>query len=98
MEKIFRKSYDHSTKEYEVLRKTYRWDKYTRQISNLPHWRHYRYYKTLESAYDAIRDIRDGFYDKAYYDYPGAHNEERFPHIKPTITIHRYKVSKRDDL
>jgi hypothetical protein len=47
---IHRASYDKSTKEFEVLRITYRWDKYGRKLSNEPKWHHYKYYKTLNSA------------------------------------------------
>ena len=89
-------------KEFEVLRITYSWDKYTRKLSNEPKWHHYKYYKTLNSALDAVRDFRNSWYDKAYYDYPalcgGIEQEQKYPHIKPTITIHRYKVARRDDL
>jgi hypothetical protein len=99
---IRRAYYDKSTKEFEVLRITYRWDKYGRKLSNEPKWHHYRYYKTLNSALDAIKDIRNSRYDKAYYDYPamngGIEHERKYPHIKPTITIHRYKIARRDDL
>lgn len=99
---IRRASYDQSTKEFEVLRITYRWDKYTRKLSNEPKWHHYKYYKTLNSALDAVKDFRNSWYDKAYYDYPslgkGIENEEKYPHLKPTITIHRYKAVRRDDL
>ena len=99
---IRRASYDQSTKEFEVLRITYRWDKYTRKLSNEPKWHHYKYYKTLNSALDAVKDFRNSWYDKAYYDYPalggGIEHEQKYPHLKPTITIHRYKAVRRDDL
>ena len=99
---IRRASYDQSTKEFEVLRITYSWDKYTRKLSNEPKWHHYKYYKTLNSALDAVRDFRNSWYDKAYYDYPalggGIEHEQKYPHITPTITIHRYKAVRRDDL
>ena len=99
---IRRASYDQSTKEFEVLRITYSWDKYTRKLSNEPKWHHYKYYKTLNSALDAVRDFRNSWYDKAYYDYPalggGIEHEQKYPHLKPTITIHRYKAVRRDDL
>lgn len=98
---IRRASYDHSTKEFEVLRITYRWDKYGRKLSNKPNWHHYRYYKTLNSALNAVRDFRNSWYDKVYRDYPamdvGIENEQKYPHIKPTITIRRYKAVRRDE-
>ena len=99
---IRRASYDQSTKEFEVLRITYSWDKYTRKLSNEPKWHHYKYYKTLNTALDAVKDFRNSWYDKAYYDYPalggGIEHEQKYPHLKPTITIHRYKAVRRDDL
>ena len=98
---IYRSSNDKSTKEFEVLRITYQWDKYGRKLSSEPYWHHYKYYKTLNSALDAVRDFRNSWYDKVYYDYPamttGIENEKEYPHITPTITIHRYKAARRDD-
>jgi hypothetical protein len=92
-------SYDNSTKEFEVLQITYRWDKYTRKLINDPRWKHYKYYKTLKSALDAVKDFRKSIYDKIYYDYPamggGIENEKKYPNIKPNITINRYKAIKR---
>jgi hypothetical protein len=88
-------------KKFEVLRKSYRWDKYSRNLINEPKWYHYKYYKTLDSAMDAVKDFRNSLYDKAYYDYPAMHGgieqENEYPKIKPTITIHRYKVDKRKE-
>lgn len=95
----YRNSYDFSTKEFEVLRITYRWDKYTRKLNNNPSWSHYKYYKTLSAAHNAAKAFRGNWFDKVYYDYPalsnGIANEILYPHIKPTITIHRYKVVRR---
>jgi len=95
----YRNSYDFSTKEFEVLRITYSWFKYDRVLNNIPTWNHYKYYKNAAAAYDAVRDFRRSWYDKAYYDYPalnnGVENEIKYPHIKPTITIFRYKVVRR---
>ena len=89
---IRRASYDQSTKEFEVLRITYRWDKYGRKLSNEPKWHHYKYYKTLNSALDAVRDFRNSWYDKVYYDYPamttGIENEKEYydsPAIKKIV-------------
>ncbi len=96
---IRRASYDQSTKEFEVLIITYRWDKYSRKLINEPKWHHYKYYKTLNSALDAARDIRSNWY---YKDYPamngGIEQEQKYPHIKPTIVMHRYKAARRDDM
>ena len=81
---------------------TYRWDKYARKLINEPKWSHYKYYKTLTSALDAVRDYRNSWSDKVYYDYPamtiGIENEKKYPQFKPTIMIRRYKVARRDDL
>lgn len=98
---IRRASYDNSDKDFEVLQITYRYDKYSRRLINEPKWHHYKYYKTLNSALDAVLDFRNSWSDKAYYDYPamfgGIEQEKKYPHIKPTITIHRYKAVRRDD-
>ena len=100
--KITRASYDTSTKEFEVIRITYSWYKYTRKLMHKPAWEHYRYYKTISAALDAIKEFRNSWYDKVFYDYPamltGIENEKRYPHIKPTLTIYRYKAVRRDDL
>lgn len=94
------RAYDTSIKQYEVLRITYRYDKYSRKLINKPTWEHYRYYKTMEGALDAARDLRHSFIDKAYYDYPalfsGAENEKKYPFLTPTISIYRYKAVHRD--
>lgn len=96
-----RPTYDKSTKEFEVLIITYRWDKYTRKLKNEPIWQHYRYYKTLNAALDAVKDFRNSSSDKAYYDYPalggGIEHEKKYPHIRPTITINRYKAISRNN-
>lgn len=91
-------TWDKSTKEYEVLVKEYKFDKYSRKIKNKPEWKHQKYYKTLDSALDATKDFRNSKYDKLYYDYPAMgniRNEELFPKLKPTITIKRYKTIHR---
>lgn len=87
-------TWDKSTKEYEVLAIEYKYDKYSRKLRFKPKWSHLKYYKTLESALDAVKDFRKSKYDEYYYDYP--HNEKEYPHLKPTITIKRYKVIKRE--
>lgn len=94
--------YDKSTKQFEILRITYVWDKYSRKLKNNPTWHHWKYYTTLKSALDAVRDFRNSLHDKIYYDYPamggGVENEQKYSHIKPIITICRYKVIFRDEL
>jgi hypothetical protein len=90
--------YDTSTKEFEVQRIQYKYDKYTRKRLGVPKWKHFKYYRSLQGATDALRDLRRSFYDAAYYDYPAMGNpldEALYPHIKPTITINRYRAIKR---
>lgn len=100
--KIKRSPFKTSEKEFEVLKIEYRWDKYTRKLIQEPEWFHFKYYNTLEAAQDAVRDFRNSWYDKVYRDYPamtiGVENEKKYPHIRPTITINRYKVARRDDI
>ena len=100
--KIKRSPFKTSEKEFEVLMIQYRWDKYTRKLIQEPEWFHFKYYNTLEAAQDAVRDFRNSWYDKAYRDYPamtiGVENEKKYPHIRPTITINRYKAARRDDI
>lgn len=83
-------------KSYEILKQEFRFDKYKRQLLNEPQWKHYKFYKTERAAEMALKDIRVGF--NCYFDYPSMGNlanEIIYPHIKPTITITRYRVSKR---
>lgn len=87
-------SYDKSTKEFEIQRISYSWSKYDRKLTNEPIWRHYRYYKTINGAEDAIIAFRQSSLDRAYYDYPGESLENKYPQIRPTITINRYKISR----
>lgn len=100
--KIKRSSFKTSKKEFEVLNIEYKWDKYTKELLQEPIWKHLKYYTTLEAAQDAVRDFRNSWYDKAYRDYPalagGVENEKKYPHIRPTITINRYKATRRDDI
>lgn len=92
---IKRASYDKSTKQFEILCKEYWWYKYERKIAEKPEWKHYRYYNTMEAAMDAIRDIRHRILDVAYRDYPGKDLEVKYPHLKPIITIRRYRINER---
>jgi len=83
-------------KTYEVETKEYRFDKYKRTLLNEPRWEHYRYYINERAAQNATRDIRKSMYCR--FDYPAMGNEENeklYPHIKPTITIRRYRIVKR---
>jgi len=94
-----RAKYDFSTKPFEILCKSYRFDKYTRQLKNAPEWQHYKYYKKLEGADDAIKAFRNSWYDIVYRDYPSMgniENEATYAHIKPTITVKRYMIIKRN--
>ena len=95
---IRRSPNDHSTKPFEILERRYVFDKYKRKIWINEGWKHYKYYNTLQSALDAIRDIRHSYIDKAYYDYPGfgkgIEAEAKYPRIRPTLTIIRYKINK----
>lgn len=94
-----RAKYDFSKKPFEILCKSYRFDKYTRKLKNAPEWEHYKYYKTLEGAEDAIKAFRNSRYDMAYRDYPSMgniENEAKYPRIKPTITVKRYMIIERD--
>ena len=95
-----RPHWDTSTKEFEVLRRTYVWHKYTRKLMYNEGWQHHKYYKTMRAALDAVRDFRNSWYDKRYYDYPamggGKEAEEAYPDIEPRITIYRYKAVRRD--
>ncbi len=90
------RSWDTSTKPYEVQIICYRWGKYSKQLVNLPQWKHYRYYNTHQGASDALRDLRRSPYHNKRVDYPGSNSEARFPHIKPTLSLYRFKVIKRD--
>lgn len=94
MEKIFRANYDQSNKEFEVLRKQYRFDPYLRKLIKESEWSHYKYYKTLNSALEGCNRIRKSNskidWDESY--------EIEFPHIKPRIIIYRFKAVRRDDL
>ncbi len=97
---IRRAEYDKSTKSFEVLRITYTWDKYKRELLyGDNNWKHYRYYNTMEGALDAVKNFRN---NNSYWDYPamstGVQNEIKYPHIRPTITIYRYKAVLRDDI
>ena len=83
--------YDTSTKQYEIQYKEYVYTKYTRKLNFKPKWRHLKYYKTLEGASDAILEIRK----RGVRDYPGTELESKYPHIRPSITINRYKVVER---
>ena len=87
-----------SLKPFEVLCKEYIFDKYSRVIKNEPKWRHFKYYRTVAGANDACKEFRNSWYDKVYRDYPSMgsiENELKYPHIKPTITIKRYKIIER---
>ncbi len=95
VEEKVRPKYDVSKREYEILSKTYRYDKYTRILREKPSWRHCSYYKTEQGAIDALHDLRRSWLDRAYYDYPGTEYENTYSHIKPTISINRYKAVKR---
>lgn len=60
---IFRHKDDISTKEYEVLYKYYIFDLTTRKKSTAVwNWQHRKYYKTMESALQAVRDLRNNSY------------------------------------
>lgn len=89
------RSWDKSTKPYEVFQKRYIWDKYSRVIRNNPKWVHYKYYDTLEGALQAIKDLRCNLYHNGVQDYPGESRETEYPHIIPTLTIERFKAGKR---
>ena len=94
-----RAKFDFSKKPFEILCKSYRFDKYTRQLMNTPEWLHNKYYKKLEGAEDAIKAFRNSWYDMVYRDYPSMgniENEAKYPHIKPTITVKRYMIIERD--
>ena len=79
-------------KPFEVHTIRYSFGKYTRKLVNEPKWRRYRGYKTMEAADDAIKAKRRDILDKSYYHYPGEEVESKYPHIKPTINIYRYKI------
>lgn len=84
-------------KEYEILKKTYRFLKYKRALVEEPKWVHYKYYRTYQSAENALKDIRKNYGNAV--DYPGygnIENEKLYSHIIPTITIARFKIIKRN--
>lgn len=89
------RSWDKSTKEYEVFQKRYVWDKYSRVIRNKPQWLHYKYYDTLEAAMQGAKDLRRSPYHRSVQDYPGITREAEYPNIVPTLTIERFKAGKR---
>lgn len=84
------------TKPYFLWRKQYKFDKSTRTVLNDPEWVVYKRYKSLPAAKDAIRAFRRSRADEIYRDYPAMgnlENEAKYPHIRPTITIRRYKLT-----
>jgi outer membrane protein assembly factor BamD (BamD/ComL family) len=94
MGKIFRAHYDQSNKEFEVLRKEYIFDPYSRKMRYETKWQHYKYYKTLNSALEGC-DYYRKFDTKINWD---KSYENDFPHINPRIIIYRFKAVRRDDI
>ena len=90
---INHRTWDNSTKEFEIDVKVYRWNKATRELECEPKWRHHRYYKTLEGAKDALRAFRRSSYKESI---PWVGQEHRFPHIEPYYRLERFRIVKRE--
>jgi hypothetical protein len=84
---LYRYKYDKSIKPFEIITKEYIFDKSSRILKRKPYWRHYRYYKTFLDAENAIKDIRNSFYDKWMKD-----------NMEENIFLFRYAIRQRSKI
>lgn len=88
-----RQKRDNSTKEWEVLKRRYCFDKHYRTIEFDSGWRHYKYYKTEQGGEDALRDLRRSLYNTREFRLTEWCKRNR---IRSTINIYRYKLIRRE--